>query len=412
MEYKTSHRITLPSSQLEPGMYVAELDRPWEETPFLFQGFLLESYDDVDTVREYADTVVIDKVKYVNMRTKRPEKRTRGPLTRRPARKKTVEQALPRAEKTVEGSSRLIRSVMDDVRLGKAIDTAAAKEAVSECVDNILDNPDAMTLLTRIRNKDEYTSQHSLSVSVLSISLGRTLGLARDQLEALGMAAMLHDVGKIMTPDEVLKKPGRLTDQEMEVMKRHAREGRDILLSTDGVTLEALDVAHSHHERMDGGGYPRGLKKDQLSLFTRMVSVTDTFDAITSDRVYDNGRTNIEAFKILSRGSASQWDSQMVLQFIRTIGIYPPGTVVELSSGELGIVIETNPGMKLRPKVLLLPRDGQPVAGSVVIDLAITPEDMQGRPLTIARVHNARKLGIDLHDLKQQGLLAGMNPAA
>ncbi len=411
--YKTSHKVRIPASELELGMYVAELDRPWEETPFLFQGFTVRSEDDIRTVQAHCRHVVVDRLKYVRIdRRPREEKKKRRPRTRYRGRADfsppPVEEALEQAEKTFDESNRLVRGIMDDVRLGKAIDTPAAREVVSTCVDNILENPDAMTLLTRIRQKDEYTSEHSLSVAVLSISLGRALGLDRERLNELGLCGMLHDIGKIMTPDEVLKKPGRLTPEEMEVMKAHPVQGRDILLSTDGVTATALDVAHAHHERVDGSGYPRGLTVDQMTLYTRIVAVTDTFDAITSDRVYDTGRTNIEAFKILTQGSGRQWDGNLVTRFIRTIGIYPPGALVELSDGRLALVLESNPRYQLRPKVLLIPADGRSMDRATVLDLETTLQDAQGEPLTIVRVLRPRDVGVDLHALRQNGLFRSL----
>ncbi len=407
-QFKTSHKIRIPVEELEPGMYVTELDRPWEETPFLFQGFTVETVEDIETVRQHCETVVIDHLKYVE--PKRQEKPSEHrPFFARPkgrAQFETpVEETVAKAEKVYEGSNRLVRNIMDDVRLGKAIDTPAAREVVSHCVDNILENPDAMTLLTRIRHKDEYTSEHSLSVAVLSISLGRALGLDRQQLNEVGLCGMLHDIGKIMTPDEVLKKPGRLTNEEMEIMKAHPVHGRDILLSTDGVNANALDVAHGHHERVDGKGYPRGLSADQMTLYTRIVSVTDAYDAITSDRIYDSGRTHMEAFKILTKGSGRQWDGRLVTRFIRTIGVYPPGTLVELSDGRYAMVLENSPRFQLRPKVLILPESGKKEEGATIVELASYPKGPDGKPLYIVNIHKPRDLGIDLHQLKRDGLL-------
>lgn len=405
--FKTSHKIRIPVQELEPGMYVSELDRPWEETPFLFQGFTVETWEDVDTVREHCEMVVIDKLKYVAPK-REEECAEKRPFFNRPkgrARFETpVEETVAKAEKIYDGSNRLVRSIMDDVRLGKAIDTPAAREVVSHCVDNILENPDAMTLLTRIRRKDEYTSEHSLSVAVLSISLGRALGLDRQQLNEVGLCGMLHDIGKIMTPDEVLKKPGRLSKEEMEIMKAHPVHGRDILLSTDGITANALDVAHGHHERVDGKGYPRGLSADQMTLYTRIVSVTDAYDAITSDRIYDSGRTHMEAFKILTKGAERQWDGRLVTRFIHTIGVYPPGTLIELSDGRYAMVLENHPRFQLRPKVMILPQSHDQAGNPPVIELSGYPKGSDGKPLLIVKVHKARDLDVDLHQLKQDGL--------
>lgn len=409
LRYRKSYHLVLPTDQLQPGMYVAELDRPWEETPFLFQGFLLESEEDVEAVREHCNTVTIDiqsSVEYTMEARKRGAAKTATKT--RVNKTHTVEQALPRAQTTYDTSQQLMRSIMDDVRLGKSVNTAAAREAVSETVDCVLENSDAMSLLTRLRDKDEYTTQHSLSVSILSIALGRTMGMQREQLNELGMCALLHDVGKVLTPDQILNKPSALTPDEFAIMKGHTTDGRDILMSSDGVAMGALDVAHSHHERLNGTGYPRGLKQHQLTNYTKLVAVTDTFDAMTSERVYKLGQTNMASFKILTQGRGSLWDADLVFQFIETVGIYPPGTVVELSSGETAVVLETHQKLKLRPKILIVRDPHDPTAEMRVLDLAKVPHDRHGQRLYVSQVLHAKKAGVDLNALRDLGVLSSL----
>lgn len=408
LRYKTSQKMQVPVSELRLGMHIAELDRPWEETPFLFQGFTIETEHDIEVVREYCETVTIDIESSVDFQMQARSRGRQKASTKTKSvtkRAQTVERELSRAQRAHQASSKLIRTIMDDVRLGKSIDTPAAREAVSECVDSVIANQDAMALLTRIREKDEYTSQHSLSVSILTVALGRHLGMEREELLQLGMCGLLHDVGKVMTPNEVLKKPGRLTDDEMQVMKQHATHGRDILMSSSGAPLKALDVAHAHHERFDGGGYPRGLVEDQITQYTRMVAITGTFDAITSDRVYDNARTNMDAFRILSKGRKAQWDPTLVIRFIEAIGIYPAGTAVELSNQLIGIVIETHPTLKLRPKILVTHTPKGQLKPPVVLNLATQKTDHRGDKLQIQRVLPPTVAGLDLHQLRENGLL-------
>lgn len=397
--------MRISTQDLVPGMYVAELDRPWEETPFLFQGFVVETLEDVETVRRYCQHVIIDQQKVVRLdRQPRKHKHKRRRISSRTAPPPLAER-LPRALDHYHHSSRVIGDIMDDVRLGKAIDTPAAKEAVAECVEEVMQSPDTALLLSRIRHKDEYTSQHSLSVSLLSIALGRSLGMSREQLNEVGLCGLLHDVGKVLTPDEVLKKPGRLTVEEMEIMKQHPVDGRNILLSTDGVTRVALDVAHAHHERLNGTGYPRGLKAGQITPYTKIVAIADTYDAITSDRVYDTGRPPTEAFNILWRGIGKQWDTRMVAHFIKTIGLYAPGTIVELTTRELAVVIAPNRDRRLAPQVLVLPAPGEPIESARLLDLAEQQVRNSDHPIHIQRMRTTADTGVDLQALVEQGLL-------
>jgi putative nucleotidyltransferase with HDIG domain len=316
-----------------------------------------------------------------------------------------VEQAMRQAQSTHVASSRLIRTIMDDVRLGKSVDTPAAREAVTECVDSVIANQDAIALLTRIREKDEYTSQHSLSVSILTVALGRHMGMDRAELIDLGLCGLLHDVGKVMIPDEVLLKPGKLSEPEMDVMRGHTTYGRDVLMSSRGAPLKALDVAHAHHERFNGSGYPRGLTESQITPYTRMVAITDTFDAITTDRIYSNSRANMEAFRILSKGRNTHWDAKLVIGFVEAIGIYPAGTAVELSNNMIGIVVETHPTLKLRPKVVLTHTPDGPLNPPVLLELATQMKDEHGQALQIGRVLRPSVADVSLHTLRDRGIL-------
>ena len=414
--FKTSHKVRMSTASVVPGMYVCALDRPWEETPFLFQGFVLRSWEDVETLQEYCKTVVIDHEKYVELgvgprrpqrpRSERKEGRRKRPPPSTPRVK--VEEMLPEALETYRASTELIGDIMDDVRLGRAIDTPAAKEAVSACVDHVLKNPEAMLLLSRVRDKDAYTSQHCLSVAILSIALGRSLGMDTGQLNEVGLCGLLHDVGKVVIPDEVLLKPGPLTPQEMLVMQKHPVEGRNIIMSTDGLGLAALDVAHSHHERLNGSGYPRGLRADQLTPYTKIVAIADTYDAITSDRIYNYGRAPTVAFDVLWKGVGRLWDPRMVVHFVRALGVYSPGSVVELNTGALAVVVASNPGHRLRPRLLVLPPDDLPPEAGTLLDLSKVHTDPFGEPLQIVRMHSPSKAEVDLRELAEKGLLENL----
>lgn len=291
-------------------------------------------------------------------------------------------------------TSRLVHVAMSDVRLGRGLDVPAAKDAVDGCVEQITRDADAMLLLGSIKSKDDYTAQHSVNVAIFSLVLGRRLGMTRGRLRELGVAALLHDVGKVLIPDAILKKPGRLDRDEMTVMRRHTIHGRDVLLGCEGATRAALNVAHDHHERLDGSGYPRGLTQDQTDLFTRIVAITDTYDAVTSDRVYGQARSTVEAFKILRAASGNYYDDHLVSEFIAALGIFPAGSAVQLSDGRYGVVVRTNARHEFRPLVLVVRDANLREMRPRYLDLAEV-SDQVGRPLQIARMVRGDECGID-----------------
>ena len=299
-QYQSSTRkIKIDVHALEIGMFVCDLDRPWIESPFLLQGFLLQTPDDVQSVQNVCDYVYVD-----------PEKGTRKsisqPVATKPKRqdyvfKSAFEDSFTSANKTYQGTHALVKSTMDDIRFGNAIDTDKAKGVVKDCVDAVLHNPNTMILLTQIKDKDEYTSQHSLNVCILSIVIGRHLGMPIKELEDLGLCGLLHDMGKIKIPLEILNKEGNLSADEFEVIKQHSILGRDILMSARNVPHSTVDVAYSHHEKLDGTGYPRGIKSEGITQNTRIVAIADTYDAITSERVYQVARSHLQALNSLTK---------------------------------------------------------------------------------------------------------------
>ena len=327
-------------------MFVCDLDRPWIDSPFLLQGFLLETPGDIKTVREVCDYVYVDPAKGTNK--DKPSNRREYTTSIE------FEDEIENASQSYGRAHSLVKSTMDDIRFGNTINVEATKEVVSECVDSIVRNPNAMLLLTQLKNKDEYTSQHSLHVCILAVMLGRCLGLSVSKLEELGVCGLLHDMGKMKVPNEILNKEGHLNSDESAIMKRHTSFGMEVLMSARGIVLSAVDVAHSHHERLDGKGYPRGLTSDGITEFSRKVAIVDTYDAITSDRVYQKGRSHLKAINILAKCRDTHFDAGLVKKFVECIGIYPLGSLVELNSGEVGIVTEVTPKTRAAPKLLMI----------------------------------------------------------
>lgn len=209
------------------------------------------------------------------------------------------------------------------LKAGEPIDITPLAAVAEEMVDTMFTHGDAMLCLARIRAKDAYLMEHSMNVAILLANFGRYLGLERNVLKELTLGGLLHDVGKIMTPDEVLNKPGKLTDEEFGVMRQHVVHSYDILSNTAGITPTMLEVAANHHERLDGTGYPQRLKGDQLSLYTRMSGIVDVYDAVTADRVYKQGMQPTQAFRVLLKGIDQHFDAELVTKFIKCLTSSP-----------------------------------------------------------------------------------------
>ena len=316
-----------------------------------------------------------------------------------------IEQATPAWHAARNESLRILEAV----KLGQELDVQAVKAVVRECVDSILRNPAAMLWLARIKNSDHYTAEHSLRVAMLAIALGRELGMPEYQLEQIGVCGMLHDVGKLKVPDEILNKPGSLTAEELQIMRSHAIEGRRLLMSNAQITPATVDVAYSHHERLDGRGYPRGLNAEKIPYFAKIIAVVDAYDAINSDRVYSKGKSNLESLRILHDSAKSHFDEVIVGNFIRMMGIYPPGEIVELANGEVGIIIGCAPGNKLKPKILRVLNAKKELCKEVVIDLSRTTVDSSGKSCRIREVHSSGAFGIDIEAYRRKGLFIPSN---
>lgn len=357
---------------LRVGMRVVELDRPWTETPFLFQGFRIENVAQISEVARYCREVVVEygEDEWVGPTEhavlEAPARRAEPiPFPGRPP----GARAYQRASRLQSDARALTRSLMDDVRLGRVIDIKEVKATVSSAVREIIESPDAVLWLSRIRDRDSYTSEHCVNVGLLAINFGRHLGYGEEDLNAIGFAGMLHDVGKTLTPLEVLNKEGALTQQEFEVMKAHPTDGRNILMAHRNLSYGAVDVAYGHHEALDGSGYPRKLKAAGISRMTRIVTLCDVYDAVTSDRCYRKGLPSLRGLDVLQRGRASKYDEQLVDEFVRCIGLYPTGSVVELVNGCHGIVLSTNYRNRHLPRVLLVRDEHHQPCQERVLDL-------------------------------------------
>jgi HD-GYP domain-containing protein (c-di-GMP phosphodiesterase class II) len=263
--------------------------------------------------------------------------------------KVSLKEERGRAEKLHSQAKEMIGGVLEDVKNGKGIDAQVITNMAEELSASLDRNSNALSCLSRIREKDAYLLEHSVNVGIMLGIFAKSLKMERAIISELVTGGILHDIGKILVPDEVLNKPGKLEADEWEEMKRHVTYGERVLDQTEGLSDLVRSICRLHHERLDGSGYPRNLKSEEISLYGRMSSIVDVYDAITADRVYHQGMAPNDALKKLIEWSVFHLDKELVYAFIRCVSVYPVGTVLELSNGRAGVVIQSNPTQPKRP---------------------------------------------------------------
>lgn len=416
-------------ADLKLGMYVTELDRPWPGTPFLFQGFVITSNKELEQLRQCCRFVYVD-MKQSRVWMAAPPKKTvldyesgwlsytpdddtevhyhRFPTQRlniepqsrshRPQDPHRLVADIAAAKKLHHRTHDYINAVLEDARLGRSIDAKGARELVGELVDTIIEDENALVWLAQLKRRDEYTTLHSINVCVISLLFGRHLNFTTEQLRELGHGALLHDIGKMRIPLDLLNKPTELSEAELNLLKRHPEYGYELLKGTGVMSPGALDIVYSHHERIDGSGYPRGLRGDQIGEYAMLVSIVDVYDAITSDRVYHMGVSPHEALNLMYGWAPKSFPREPLEEFIKCLGIYPIGSVVELSSGEVGVVMTVNRTHHLRPIVMLLLNPmKKPYPTKKLINLELYAEG--AHRVNIARILESNAYGIDVSEL-------------
>ncbi|WP_394147876.1 HD-GYP domain-containing protein [Shewanella atlantica] len=345
-------------SKVRVGMYV--LDITWPKGKFhLVKAHWLESEGIIDGLkRKGIEKVLIDtaKTRVIPKPSKMNKSSSPSPKSkpRRPKREsgKLFQQEVVKAKRVFDKSKDIQKQLFHDAQNGCPLDLGPVSDITDESIDLIFDNPDALACVINIRHKDEYLLEHSVAVSVLITIFAFYLKIDKETVRKLAVGGFLHDVGKIMIPDSILNKPGKLTDEEFEVMKSHAQHSIDTIERTPDIDALSLEVAKLHHEKLNGKGYPNGVTASEISIYGRMISICDIFDALTSNRCYKQGYPQVKAFNILrALAKNNELDDELVDHFIKCMGVYPVGALVELDSNRLAIVESHNLEDPIRPRV-------------------------------------------------------------
>ncbi len=348
-------------TQLQVGMYIHDLDCGWLEHPFFRSRFMIS---DTAMINKISATnihhVVIDTTKGIDCKEDGVDEvqltlqENIAEASTHNGKQVSAADEVDNARLIYEEATSVVHRLLEDVRLGKQVELEHIEPVTEKIVNSVFRNKDALISLTRIKDRDLYTFMHSVSVSGLMASFALDRGMNRERIKQLALGGLLHDIGKMKVPLEILNKPGKLTDDEFEIMQGHAQLGIDYLSNTPGLSQDVMDVVSMHHERFDGTGYPNGLKGDEISEVGQMSSIIDVYDALTSVRCYKDAWEPSYTLKKLLEWSGSQFSKKLVSNYIRCLGIYPVGSLVQLQTGLVGIVIEQNEKELLRPDVRII----------------------------------------------------------
>ena len=368
-------------ADLQLGMFVCRLDRPWEETPFALQGVALTRLEDIETLQQLCREVWVDARRLVPPDAPQALMRADAPRHRFSSRTHyadlaAVEDEAPRARAALENASQIVDGLFEDVTSGRELSVERVEQAVRPLVATVLRSADAFFLVEGLRRSDSYSYSHAVSCSALAAAFGRHMGFDEETIFSLAAGGLLMDVGKTRLPEQLLQYPGSLASNEVDVIRSHVGHGLALLAEAGIANLDVLDIVRTHHERHDGSGYPDGLSGHAIPISGRMLGIIDSYDAMSSPRPYRAPISRHQALQQIYAARNRLHQAEMIEQFQVCLGVYPTGSLVELSTGEVAIVMAQNQVRRLRPRVAILSEPNkQPLDDFRPVDLMQLGDD-------------------------------------
>jgi HD-GYP domain-containing protein (c-di-GMP phosphodiesterase class II) len=372
----------IKTNQLRPGMYIHDINCSWLEHPFFGRSMQIDDDEMVEKIVKYGiRDVYIDTDIGLDLDSAPTKEEADRELSEEICKideinfddieHVSVGKEIFMAKKIRKEAMNTVQHVMNDIKMGAQINKEAVEDVVNDIIISMLRNPSALMSMGMLRNTDEYLYQHSISVCALMVSFGKLLGFDSKLLKEVGLGAMLHDIGTMRVPNKIICKQNGLTEEEYEQVKKHVIYGQDVLKETEGVTDMSIITAYQHHERMDGTGYPNGLKGDEISRPGKAIAIIDVYDALTTKRCYRHLIPPAEAIKMIYEWSETKFERELVQKFIKCIGIYPVGSLIRLESGLLGVVFDHSTEDLLRPLVrIVYDTKNERIVMPYVIDLS------------------------------------------
>lgn len=384
-------QIKISVNHLKIGMYVANLDRPWVETPFLFQGFPIKDTATIDELKKNCKHVYVDDEQGVA-----PDEKIIPLSVEKSGDVLHIEDEIPKARQVHTKITQEFKNVIATIKTGGQVDAVAISREVEHMVEGCMRNSDAYLLLAKLKSKDDYTYGHCLSSAIFAVMMGRQMGLNTNELEELAFGHMFFDIGKIKLPNELICKTDKYTEEEKTMFRKHVNFSVEILNNMKEVKHAAIEIAMHHHERFNGSGYPLGLRDKQIPLYARIAGIIDTYDALTSKRPHARQVSHDEAIRTLYKLKDQEFQTDILETFIQCLGTYPSGSMVELNTGEVGVVLQQNRISRLRPRVMLILNSKKEFNNYFpILNLLSKPTDSTGRTIEIAKLLPPGAYGID-----------------